>query len=543
MQRLTEAKAWQQLTEYSTIFSKQKITDLFSQDKDRFNKFSLTLNGLVIDFSKSLVDDRVVSLLLDLAEELGLSEYITDFFKGKELNFTEHRAVLHPVLRAIDSLRDGRLDGVQQEVMATLRHMRDFVEAVHSGSWLGYSGQRITDVVHIGIGGSHLGPAMVVQALSDEKAKLRVHFISNIDPGNLHSVLVNLRPANTLFVIASKTFTTQETLVNASSAREWFLTHLPADHEDNQALTKHLVAVTAKPERAIQFGVGSDNIFPFWDWVGGRFSLWSAIGISIALALGMEQFESLLAGACAMDEHFKTAPLASNLPVMMGLMGIWRNNFLHADSLAVIPYNYHLQLLPAYLQQLEMESNGKSTNIWGEEVSYTTAPVVWGACGTDSQHSFHQLLMQGTRNLTIDLIVTAKAATDINDQQRLLLANVLAQSRALMQGRDAEAVRAELVNLSEPDRRALIPYKVIRGNVSHSVIVMPRLDPYYLGMLLALYEHKVLVQGFIWQINSFDQWGVELGKKLAGEIVDTMIGKGGADLDDSTAHLLKIITS
>ncbi len=543
MQRLTEAKAWQQLTEYSTIFSKQKIMDLFSQDKDRFNKFSLTLNGLVIDFSKSLVDDRVVSLLLDLAEELGLSEYITDFFKGKELNFTEHRAVLHPVLRAIDSLRDGRLDGVQQEVMATLRHMRDFVEAVHSGSWLGYSGQRITDVVHIGIGGSHLGPAMVVQALSDEKAKLRVHFISNIDPGNLHSVLVNLRPANTLFVIASKTFTTQETLVNASSAREWFLTHLPAGHEDNQALTKHLVAVTAKPERAIQFGVGSDNIFPFWDWVGGRFSLWSAIGISIALALGMEQFESLLAGACAMDEHFKTAPLASNLPVMMGLMGIWRNNFLHADSLAVIPYNYHLQLLPAYLQQLEMESNGKSTNIWGEEVSYTTAPVVWGACGTDSQHSFHQLLMQGTRNLTIDLIVTAKAATDINDQQRLLLANVLAQSRALMQGRDAEAVRAELANLSEPDRRALIPYKVIRGNVSHSVIVMPQLDPYYLGMLLALYEHKVLVQGFIWQINSFDQWGVELGKKLAGEIVDTMIGKGGADLDDSTAHLLKIITS
>lgn len=542
MQRLTEAKAWQQLTEYSTIFSKQKIMDLFSQDKDRFNKFSLTLNGLVIDFSKSLVDDRVVSLLLDLAEELGLSEYITDFFKGKELNFTEHRAVLHPVLRAIDSLRDGRLDGVQQEVMATLRHMRDFVEAVHSGSWLGYSGQRITDVVHIGIGGSHLGPAMVVQALSDEKAKLRVHFISNIDPGNLHSVLVNLRPANTLFVIASKTFTTQETLVNASSAREWFLTHLPAGHEDNQALTKHLVAVTAKPERAIQFGVGSDNIFPFWDWVGGRFSLWSAIGISIALALGMEQFESLLAGACAMDEHFKTAPLASNLPVMMGLMGIWRNNFLHADSLAVIPYNYHLQLLPAYLQQLEMESNGKSTNIWGEEVSYTTAPVVWGACGTDSQHSFHQLLMQGTRNLTIDLIVTAKAATDINDQQRLLLANVLAQSRALMQGRDAEAVRAELANLSEPDRRALIPYKVIRGNVSHSVIVMPQLDPYYLGMLLALYEHKVLVQGFIWQINSFDQWGVELGKKLAGEIVDTMIGKGGADLDDSTAHLLKIIT-
>ena len=543
MQRLTEAKAWQQLTEYSTIFSKQKIMDLFSQDKDRFNKFSLTLNGLVIDFSKSLVDDRVVSLLLDLAEELGLSEYITDFFKGKELNFTEHRAVLHPVLRAIDSLRDGRLDGVQQEVMATLRHMRDFVEAVHSGSWLGYSGQRITDVVHIGIGGSHLGPAMVVQALSDEKAKLRVHFISNIDPGNLHSVLVNLRPANTLFVIASKTFTTQETLVNASSAREWFLTHLPAGHEDNQALTKHLVAVTAKPERAIQFGVGSDNIFPFWDWVGGRFSLWSAIGISIALALGMEQFESLLAGACAMDEHFKTAPLASNLPVMMGLMGIWRNNFLHADSLAVIPYNYHLQLLPAYLQQLEMESNGKSTNIWGEEVSYTTVPVVWGACGTDSQHSFHQLLMQGTRNLTIDLIVTAKAATDINDQQRLLLANVLAQSRALMQGRDAEAVRAELANLSEPDRRALIPYKVIRGNVSHSVIVMPQLDPYYLGMLLALYEHKVLVQGFIWQINSFDQWGVELGKKLAGEIVDTMIGKGGADLDDSTAHLLKIITS
>ncbi len=543
MQRLTEARAWQQLTEYSTIFSKQKIMDLFSQDKDRFNKFSLTLNGLVIDFSKSLVDDRVVSLLLDLAEELGLSEYITDFFKGKELNFTEHRAVLHPVLRAIDSLRDGRLDGVQQEFMATLRHIRDFVEAVHSGSWLGYSGQRITDVVHIGIGGSHLGPAMVVQALSDEKAKLRVHFISNIDPGNLHSVLVNLRPANTLFVIASKTFTTQETLVNASSAREWFLTHLPAGHEDNQALTKHLVAVTAKPERAIQFGVGSDNIFPFWDWVGGRFSLWSAIGISIALALGMEQFESLLAGACAMDEHFKTAPLASNLPVMMGLMGIWRNNFLHADSLAVIPYNYHLQLLPAYLQQLEMESNGKSTNIWGEEVSYTTAPVVWGACGTDSQHSFHQLLMQGTRNLTIDLIVTAKAATDINDQQRLLLANVLAQSRALMQGRDAEAVRAELANLSEPDRRALIPYKVIRGNVSHSVIVMPQLDPYYLGMLLALYEHKVLVQGFIWQINSFDQWGVELGKKLAGEIVDTMIGKGGADLDDSTAHLLKIITS
>ncbi len=547
--KVTDTAAWQHLTQLRDHIQAQrlKIADLFTADPQRFSQFHLILDNLVLDFSKSLIDQKVLSALLALAAELDLPKFIQAFFAGQPLNFTEHRAVLHHLLRAdgqsaTPAATDATIVAYQQEIAQTLARMRGFVQAVHSGQWRGYSGQAITDVVHIGIGGSQLGASMVVRALESEHGKLRAHFISNVDPNNLRSVLATVSAERTLFVIASKSFATQETLTNASFIKQWFLAQLPADAntaEREAALAQHLIAVTAKPERAQQFGVGSSAIFPFWDWVGGRFSMWSAIGVTIALALGVENFDQLLAGAHVMDEHFRTAPLAQNLPVIMGLVGIWYHNFLQADSLAIVPYNHYLQLLPAYLQQVEMESNGKSINFWGEPVNYTTAPIVWGACGTDSQHSFHQLLMQGTRKVAVDFILTAKSGqlanytsdshvfdAQIVSQQQLLLANGLAQSRALMRGKNATDVYAELAKmqpgLSADQQQQLTPHKLVAGNVSHNLILLPQLNAYYLGMLAALYEHKVAVQGFIWQINSFDQWGVELGKQLAKELMQNI---------------------
>jgi glucose-6-phosphate isomerase len=534
----TRTQAWKKLEAHFQQVKNLHMRDLFEADPQRFERFSLRCGDLLLDYSKNRITEATLQLLFELAGECDVGGWTQRMFSGGKINFTEQRAVLHTALRNrsnIPVLVDG--EDVMPGVNAVLAHMRSFSEAVRSGDWTGYTGKRITDVVNIGIGGSDLGPVMVTEALRPCAGPLNVHFVSNVDGSQIHDTLGRLEPETTLFLVASKTFTTQETLVNAHTARRWLL----QEARDEAAVARHFVALSTNAAAVEAFGIDTANMFEFWDWVGGRYSLWSAIGLSIALYIGMDQFENLLAGAHAMDQHFLNSDTAHNLPVVMALLGIWYHNFFGASTHAVLPYDQHLHRLPAYLQQADMESNGKRVDRNGVPVDYTTGPVVWGEPGTNGQHAFYQLIHQGTRLIPCDFLAAANAPHSLTRQQRILFSNYIAQTEALMRGKTADEARAELAagGLSGEALEALLPHKVFPGNRPSNSLLYPRLTPYMLGMLVALYEHKIFVQGIIWNINSFDQWGVELGKQLAKVIQKEMdSGESGEGHDASTRGLL-----
>lgn len=538
---MTRKKTWLALQRHREVWHERRLRDLFADDPRRFGRYSLTLDGLLFDYSKHLVDDDTLRLLSALAEQAGVAEQRERMFRGERVNVTENRPALHTALRQQDNT-PVRVDGA--DVLPEIRHvqarMQAFANAVRSGQWLGYSGKRITDVVNIGIGGSHLGPEMAVAALQDRyPGPLRAHFVANVDPHAIHGVLESLEPASTLFIIASKTFTTAETLANARAARHWFL----ADGKDPAAVARHFVVVSANETAVREFGIDAANLYPMWDWVGGRYSLWSAIGLPIALALGGGAFAELLAGAYAVDRHFCSAPPAKNIPVLMALLGIWYGDFFAAQTHAVLPYRDSLKLFVNYLQQLEMESNGKRARLDGKLAGYATGAVLWGDVGTNAQHAFFQLLHQGGHFVPVDFILPLDDDTGIAEQQRMLIANCLAQSEALMRGKTAREAHAELAaaGLDEAQITALLPHKLFPGNRPSTTIVLDGLDARTLGMLVALYEHKVFVQSCIWNINPFDQWGVELGKRLAGHLDRELDGRGSGTHDASTAGLLDYI--
>lgn len=516
---IDQTKEWKALERHWQSLRGIRMRDLFARDPQRCERYSLSACGIDLDYSKNLIDEKAMKLLIDLAKAAELSRWGDRLVRGEKVNTTEGRAVLHMALRNL-GYRDYRHEG--QDVMpatrSVLSRMRTFSEDVRAGRWLGYTGQPIRDVVNIGIGGSSLGPKMVCEALRPYQCDdLRVHFVSNLDGAHLASTLQHLDPSTTLLVVASKTFTTQDTLTNAESARRWLVDRL---HND-EAVARHFVAVSANTQAVRAFGIDVCNMFEFWDWVGGRYSLWSSIGLPIALAVGMDCFEELLAGAHDMDEHFVEAPPERNLPIVLALLGIWYLNFGGCDSHAVVPYCQHLEHLPAFLQQLDMESNGKRVTRDGQPVSYHTGPMIWGAVGTDAQHSFFQLLHQGTRLVPVDFILPLCSHYDLPGHHEKLVANCFAQVQALMRGRtEAEArARMESVGFDEARIRALLPHRTFPGNRPSNLLVFDSLTPRVLGSLIALYEHKVFVQGVVWSVDSFDQWGVELGKQLAGHIL------------------------
>ncbi|MCK4869548.1 MAG: glucose-6-phosphate isomerase [Gammaproteobacteria bacterium] len=539
MQNITTTATWQQLQQHAEQTNNQQMRDLFEQDAKRFDKFTFTAADLFLDYSKNRITEDTMQLLLQLAEEVAIKDKIQQMYNGEKINTTENRAVLHIALRAPKD-KAIMVDGVNviEEVHTALANISDAVNKIRSGEWKGFSGKEITDVVNIGIGGSDLGPHMITEALTPYVTdKIDFHFVSNVDATHIYETLKTLNPETTLFIIASKTFTTQETLANALAAREW----LEQKATNKNAIGQHLIAVSAKPERAIEFGIHAEHVYPFWDWVGGRYSLWSAIGLSIAIAIGMEHFQELLAGAHMMDEHFKNAPLKENMPIIMGLLGIWNTNFLNCKTQAVLPYDQYLELLPKYLQQLEMESNGKRVNKEGEPLNYSTCPVIWGSPGTNGQHAFHELIMQGTQIIPVDFIFPKQTHNPIGNQHMLLAANCLAQSQAMMQGKNEQEVIAELMEqgLSAQEAKTLAPHKVIPGNNPSNTIIIEKITPKTLGSLIALYEHKTFVEGIIWNINSFDQWGVELGKQLAKKLIPNLEGEATTNkLDASTAGLI-----
>ena len=514
----TSSPAWQALQRSAREIGELHLRQLFATDPSRFDSLSIQALDLLFDFSRQRVTPRICNLLLELAQERGLEQRIGALFAGEPVNNTERRAAMHMALRN----RSGRpmhADGrdVMPEVRRELGRMRDFVVGVHEGRYRGATGQRFTDIVNIGIGGSDLGIVMATEALGRYRNRgMRLHCVSSVDGVELSDAMEQVNPATTLFVVCSKTFTTLETLSNATAAREWLVAEL-----GEGAVAKHFVAVSTNQAAMDSFGISADSRFTIWDWVGGRYSLWSAVGLSIALALGMDQFESLLQGANDMDEHFASAPLAVNLPVMMGLIGIWNVNFLGYDSLAVLPYDRRLHRFPAYLQQLEMESNGKRVTRAGDPVSWQTGPIVWGEPGSNAQHSFFQLLHQGTARVALDFIVPVQASSRFQGRHDLALANCFAQAEAFAFGQTEEEVRADLEskNTDPAEIERLLPHKLHPGDRPSSIVMFPRLGPRALGRLVALYEHKVFVQSVIWDINPFDQWGVELGKKLAGSMV------------------------
>lgn len=534
-----QTECWQKLALHQQNLLQQntRIETLFTQDPDRTRHFSLELGSLFFDFSKNLLTTDSLSLLLDLARAHDLESAIARMFTGEPVNNTEHRPALHVALRG--HLPDMQ-PGVRQEVNRCLEQMQRFVNAVHSGSWRGFSGKTITDVVNIGIGGSDLGPAMVVAALRPwQVQQLQCHFVSNIDPNHLHNTLSGLNPETTLFIVASKSFTTVETRENAELARQWCLQHGVGE----DTLAKHFVAVSSNITAAKHFGIAPENIFPMWDWVGGRYSLWSAIGLVIALAIGMPGFQELLAGGRQADEHFLNAPLGGNIPVIMGLLSIWYSNFWQAETHVVLPYWQNLSLFPAYLQQLEMESLGKRVRSNGEPVSHDTGSILWGSVGSNGQHSFHQLLHQGTRLVPVDFIaVTRPQNREDSRQHTLLLANCFSQGQALMQGCSQQQVYAEMLAAGVPAEtaRQLAAHKTIPGNKPSNTFLMDQLDARTLGMLIALYEHRVYVQSVIHDINAFDQWGVELGKQLSsGIFMALQSAEIAGSLDASTRELIR----
>lgn len=540
---LTRFPEWVKLQKHFEKISDLHMRDLFSADDKRFDRFSLEFGDILFDYSKHRITEETIQLLLRLAQASGLKNAIEAKFSGKHINWTEDRAVLHSALRK-DTQESLMVDGVDlmPEIAKVLNKMKLFSEQVRSGEWKGFTGKKITTIVNIGIGGSDLGPVMITEALKKYADGPDVKFVSNVDGTDIIEKTKDLSPDETLFIVASKTFTTQETMTNAQTARTWLLDSL----KDNNAVAKHFVALSTNKDAVEKFGIDPHNMFEFWDWVGGRYSCWSAIGLSVALAIGYENFVELLAGARAMDEHYKNEPFDKNLPVIMALLGIWYNNFFGAESMAILPYDQYMHRFAAYFQQGDMESNGKSIDREGKKVNYQTGSIIWGEPGTNGQHAFYQLIHQGTKLVPCDFIGFVNSLNPSGDHHLKLMANFFAQTEALMKGKTSEEARADLTRegMSEEKIKMLVPHKVFDGNRPTSSILVKKLTPYNLGALIAMYEMKIFTQGIIWRINSFDQWGVELGKVLAKKILkeeEALISGKKVDLsahDSSTAGLL-----
>jgi glucose-6-phosphate isomerase len=537
--RPNQLPAWRALAEHQREIADIHMRDLFAADPRRFERFSLRLGDLLFDYSKNRITDKTLGLLLDLARQAGLPGQIEAMFRGDRINVTESRAVLHVALRN-RSNRPILLDGedVMPEINRVLARMRGFVEDVRSGQWKGCTGKAITDVINIGIGGSDLGPKMAARALTPYTSPgLKVRFVSNVDEADLMLNLEGLDPETTLFCIVSKTFTTQETMTNAQSARDWLLNKA----KDPAAVARHFVAISTNAQKVSEFGIDTANMFEFWDWVGGRYSMWSSVGLSIALAVGMDRFEAMLAGAHKVDEHFRTEPFERNIPVLMGVLGIWYDNFFDADALAILPYDQYLEYLPSYLQQGDMESNGKTVDLEGRRVDYSTGPIIFGQPGTNGQHAFYQLMHQGTELIPCDFLAAAQSHHDLGRHHEILISNFLAQTEALMLGKTCEEAKAELLaeGVAGEHLDELAAAKTFIGNRPSNSFLYKKLTPETLGSIVALYEHKIFVQGVIWHINSFDQMGVELGKQLAKTLLAELAGeKQGVAHDSSTAGLL-----
>ena len=542
-QEINQSRAWNKLSKYATKMRKKTMREMFEKDPRRAQVFSLQLDNMWLDYSKNLIDSKAMLYLLALAKKAKLEDKITQMFKGEKINNTENRAVLHIALRN-RSNRPIYVDGqdVMPEVNRVLGKIKDFSEAVRLGTFTGHTGKKLTNIVNIGIGGSDLGPKMAVEALRRYQLKgMNFYFISNIDGTACAEVLDKLDPETTLFIVCSKTFTTIETLTNAKTCRKWLI-----DALGEAAVAKHFVAVSTNAEEVAKFGINVDNMFEFWDFVGGRYSMWSAIGLIIAIAAGYDNFEKMLDGAYAMDEHFRTADLASNMPVILALISIWYNNFFGIRNHVVVPYDQYLSYLPAYLQQLIMESNGKCVDRDNEFINYQTSPVIFGGAGTDVQHSFFQMLHQGTSFIPCDFIIPAISHNEIGEHHEILLANILAQAEALMKGKSIAEAAAELKAKGKSDKEinALKKYKSFKGNRPSNMIVFKKVDAYALGQLVAMYEHKTFVEGVIWNINSFDQMGVELGKQMALKILPELQGEGDDKVhDSSTNRLISLVKS
>ncbi|MBS7023213.1 MAG: glucose-6-phosphate isomerase [Haemophilus parainfluenzae] len=533
----TNTLAWKALEAHQSQLAHTTIADLFKQEQNRFNDYSLTFeNQILVDFSKNKINQETLKLLHQLAKESALDEAINAIFTGEKINRTENRAVLHTALRNRSNAPvyvDGK--DVMPEVNAVLAKMSAFCDRVISGEWKGYTGKAITDVVNIGIGGSDLGPYMVTEALRPYKNHLNMHFVSNVDGTHIAETLKKVNPETTLFLVASKTFTTQETMTNANSARDWLL----AAAKDNSAVAKHFAALSTNGKAVAEFGIDTNNMFEFWDWVGGRYSLWSAIGLSIALSIGFDNFEALLSGAHEMDKHFRTAPLEKNIPATLALIGLWNTNFLGAQTEAILPYDQYLHRFAAYFQQGNMESNGKYVDRNGDVIrDYQTGPIIWGEPGTNGQHAFYQLIHQGTMLIPCDFIAPAQSHNPLGDHHSKLLSNFFAQTEALAFGKTKEEVEAEFVKAGKSldEVKDIVPFKVFTGNKPTNSILVKKITPFVLGALIAMYEHKIFAQGVIFNIFSFDQWGVELGKQLANRILPELADKENVSSHDSSTN-------
>ena len=539
MSSVATSKPWKALESHYQSVSKIQMRELFESDPERFSRFSLQFNDIFLDYSKNRITEDTLALLYDLGHQAELSSWIKKMFVGEKINNTENRAVLHVALRNRTNdpiVVDG--NDVMPQVNSVLNKMKHFSESVRSGEWKGFSDKSITDVVNIGIGGSDLGPVMVTEALKHyAQENLQVHYVSNIDGTHIIETLKPLNPETTLFIIASKTFTTQETITNATTAKNWFL----QTAQDEAFVAKHFVALSTNSEKVAEFGIDTNNMFEFWDWVGGRYSLWSAIGLSIAIYIGMDNYEELLTGAHEMDVHFRDTPIEVNMPVILGLLGIWYNNFFDAQTHAILPYDQYLHRFPAYFQQGDMESNGKRVNKNGAVVDYSTGPIIWGEPGTNGQHAFYQLIHQGTKLVPADFIAPVETLNPAGEHHNILLSNFFAQTEALMKGKNEAEARADLeaAGLSGEELEKLLPHKIFTGNKPSNSIMIKKITPRTLGSLIALYEHKIFVQGIIWNINSFDQWGVELGKQLAQAILPELSDdKMVSNHDSSTNGLI-----
>ena len=542
MSQINQSSIWQSLNQHKKDIESISLREMFASDPNRFNRFHIQFNDLLLDYSKHRISEETMNLLMKLAREADIEGWRDRMFSGEKINSTEHRAVLHTALRYQGQkaiISEG--EDVMPRVRHVLKKMATFTEAIRSGQWKGFSGKAITSIINIGIGGSDLGPAMVCQALKPYGSKtITPYFVSNVDGADLAQALEKCDPETTLFIVASKTFTTQETMTNAFSAREWFLNKA----SDSTHIKKHFVALSTNKHAVTSFGIDPDNMFEFWDWVGGRYSLWSAIGLSIALYVGMDQFEELLKGGFEMDEHFKTAPIEKNIPIIMGLLGIWYINFFHYSSHAILAYDQGLSKLAAYLQQADMESNGKFINRDGEYVNFHTGPVLWGEVGTNGQHAFYQLLHQGTEIVPADFIMPIQSHYKIgkngNEHHKILLSNFVAQTQSLMMGKTYDEARIEIEKqgFEGEDIESFIPQKTFEGNRPTSSILFEKLTPKTLGRLIAMYEHKIFTQGIIWGINSFDQWGVEYGKQIAKKVLPQLNDKTHSDAFDSSTNAL-----
>ncbi|MFS2186095.1 glucose-6-phosphate isomerase [Mucilaginibacter sp. Mucisp84] len=531
----TTTQAYKYLADHYIDIVSKNLKEMFDADDQRFNKFSIQFEDILLDYSKNRIDDETIALLIQLAKECSLKEAIDAMYSGEKINVTEGRPVLHIALRNRSNTPiyvDGK--DVMPDVNKVLDQMKSFSEAIISGEWKGYTGKAITDVVNIGIGGSDLGPVMVTEALKAYKNHLNLHFVSNVDGTHIVETLKAVNPETTLFLVASKTFTTQETMGNAHSARDWFL----ASGATEADVAKHFAALSTNVAAVEKFGIDTKNMFEFWDWVGGRYSLWSAIGLSIALSIGFENFADLLAGAHATDNHFKTAEFDQNIPVIMGLIGIWYNNFFEAETNVILPYDQYLHRFSAYFQQGDMESNGKHVDRNGKDVDYSTGPIIWGEPGTNGQHAFYQLIHQGTKLIPADFIAPAQSHNPLGEHHNMLLSNFFAQTEALMNGKTEEVVIEELKAAGKSDEEIakIAPFKVFEGNRPTNSFLIKKITPYTLGALIAMYEHKIFTQGIIWNIYSFDQWGVELGKQLAGKILPELKDNAEINSHDSSTN-------